>query len=463
MTKHWQELIPVDRYMVSSAGLLHDYDRKILTLLYQPLIGPVCVSLYMTLWSEIEANRLWSHSSTHYSLMNTIGLNLNEIFEARTKLEGIGLLKVYRKKMNDEKQFIYELRPPLTPEQFFTDGMLNIYLYKKIGKAHFNRLKKFFCDDRIQVDEFEEVTKSFSAIFTSDHMDSLYMSDEAADTLEPESTQQFIGRPEGEEPEGFESTFDFTLFFSGLKSSLAPKKAFTSKVTETISKLAFLYGINPLQMQGLVIGSVNMDNEIDLKELRKSAQNWYQIEYNKDMPSLTERVQPVKHRTQHEEPKTQEQEYIRHLETTSPRDRLMQLSGGAEPSANDMQIIEGVMLNQNLRPGVINVLIEYVMLKTDMKLTKAYVEKIASHWTRKNVSTVTEAMELAKSEHRQYQEWAKAKKEGRNSNKKATRTEPVPEWLNKEETETAAVVDDSALIERKRQLEEKMKNLKNRG
>ena len=51
---HWQELLPADSYLVSSAGLLHDYDRKILTRLYQPLIGPICISLYMTLWSELE-------------------------------------------------------------------------------------------------------------------------------------------------------------------------------------------------------------------------------------------------------------------------------------------------------------------------------------------------------------------------------------------------------------------------
>ena len=61
------------------------------------------------------------------------------------------------------------------------------------------------------------------------------------------------------------------------------------------------------------------------------------------------------------------------------------------------------MINQKLNPGVVNVLIEYVMLKTDMKFTKGYVEKLAGHWARLKVSTVIEAMELAKNEHRKYQ------------------------------------------------------------
>lgn len=47
----------------------------------------------MTLWAEVEENRLWSESSTHHLLMNLLEMNLKDIFEARLKLEGIGLLK----------------------------------------------------------------------------------------------------------------------------------------------------------------------------------------------------------------------------------------------------------------------------------------------------------------------------------------------------------------------------------
>lgn len=97
MAQHWQELIPIDRYTVSASGLLHEYDRKVLTFLYQPLIGSACFSLYMTLWAELEENRLWSESSSHHILMNLLGINLKDIHEARLKLEGIGLLKTYVK------------------------------------------------------------------------------------------------------------------------------------------------------------------------------------------------------------------------------------------------------------------------------------------------------------------------------------------------------------------------------
>ena len=465
MSMHWQELLPADSYMVSSAGLLHDYDRKILTRLYQPLIGPICISLYMTLWSELEENRLWSEASSHYQLMNTIGLKLGDIYEARLLLEGIGLLNVYKKSKEDTKEFIYELNPPLSPQQFFTDGMLNIYLYKKIGKVQFNRLKRFFCVDTIATDQFEYVTKSFAEVFSSDHLDSLYVTDEAKNEWDPLPKQQFIDQSDGVEPSGFDGLFDFDLLFAGMKSSIVPKKAFTPKIRNTVAKLAFLYGINPLEMQKLVMDAVTLDDEIDEELLRKAARDWYQIERQADMPSLVNRVQPIRERTQKDEPKTQEQQLIRHLETTSPRDRLMQLSGGAEPTSGDLKVVEGVMINQKLNPGVVNVLIEYVMLKTDMKFTKGYVEKLAGHWARLKVSTVVEAMELAKNEHRKYQEWAQGSKNvAKGGRKKSIREEVVPDWLEQdEEKQPEQKADQPELSQQKRELQEKWKQWKAGG
>lgn len=458
MSMHWQELLPADQYKVSTAGLLHDYDRKIVTRLYQPLIGPICFSLYMTFWSELEENRLWSEPTTHYSLMNTLGLNLRAIYEARLQLEGIGLLNVYKKEMGEVKEFVYEINPPLSPKQFFTDGMLNIYLFKKIGKAQYSRLKRFFADDLLPIQEYKNVTKTFAEIFASDH--SLYVSDEARDEEMPLHHQQFIDQQEGKEPDGFESYFDFDLLMAGLNSSLVPKKAFTPKIKNTIAKLSFLYGIDPLEMQKLIIGAT-FNDEIDEEHLRKSARDWYQIERQVDMPSLIHRVQPPKYRTQIEKPKTQEEEYIHYLETTSPLEVMKHNHNGGEVVEADLTIIENVMINQNLNPGVVNVLIEYVMMKAEKKFTRNYVEKIAGHWSRMKVMTVKEAMELARNEHRKYQSWVESnQKSTKGGRKKAIRTEMVPEWLNKDEEKTSQQEKTSTISdERKRAIWEQVKKL----
>jgi replication initiation and membrane attachment protein len=463
MAQHWQELIPIDRYIVAANGLLHEYDRKVLTFLYQPLIGSTCFSLYMTLWAELEENRLWSESSTHHLLMNLLGMNLKDIYEARLKLEGIGLLKTLVKTEDGERSFIYELHPPLNPEQFFLDGMLNIYLYRKIGKNHFSRLKRFFSDEPKPVEkEFLDVTKSFQDVFESATPGRLQYLQDISGEIETNANQQFIGRHESNTVQIDPNTFDFDLLTAGLNESLVPKKSLTPKIREVISNLAFLYTIDPIQMKNIILGAINEVSEIDIEELRKAARDWYQYVNLDQLPNLIERTQPITNLVQLAEPKTQEEKLVRYLETTSPLNVLKDLSGGGEPSKSDIQIIEEVMFKQKLMPGVINVMIQFVMLKTDMKLTKGYIEKIAGHWARKQIKTVKDAMELAKNEHRTYLGWSEGKKTGKSSKQKPIRTEVLPDWFE-ENTEETVVEErpkngnNKELEARKRAIEEKLK------
>ncbi|MBX9973293.1 replication initiation and membrane attachment family protein [Cytobacillus firmus] len=472
MAQHWQEMLPIDRYTVAASGLLHEYDRKVLTLLYQPLIGSVCFSLYMTLWAELEENRLWSSSNSHHSLMNFMGMGLKDIYEARLKLEGIGLLKVYVNKDEETRSFIYELLPPLTPEQFFLDGMLNIYLYKKLGRNQFMRLKRFFSDQKVQpATGYEEVTKAFQDVFQSGHPGSFEVDDEVVQLMNESEGEGYIGRQEQEGIQIGNEDFNFELLQAGLNESLVPKKAITVKVKESISNLAFLYGIDPIQMKNIVMSAVNEDNGINIDELRKSARDWYQFQNQDQLPSLIDRVQPALHQTHKKQPETQEEELIRYLEITSPRQLLKDISGGAEPSKGDLQIIEDVMFQQKLLPGVINVLIQYVMLKTDMKLTKGYVEKIAGHWARKKIKTPQEAIALAKKEHRQYLDWAEGKKTASTTGKKKKpiRTEMLPDWFDEKNSESAkkkepqlqnSEKDQLELEMKKKELHEKLKKLR---
>jgi len=441
MAQHWQEILPIDRYIVAANGLLHEYDRKVLTFLYQPLIGSACFSLYMTLWTELEENRLWSESSTHHLLMNLMEMNLKDIYEARLKLEGIGLLKTFVKTDDEERSFIYELHPPLNPEQFFLDGMLNIYLYRKIGKNHFARLKRFFTDHRKPKEkEYQNVTRAFQDVFASATPGSLqYLQDVSEEIEEAGENNQFIGRNETDPIQIDSITFDFELLEAGLNESLVPKKALTPKVKSVISNLAFLYNINAIEMKNFILGAINPNDEIDIEDLRKGARDWYQFENYDQLPSLINRTQPAALHTQLTEPKTQEEKLIHHYETNSPLTVFKQFTGGVEPSNANLKTLEEIMIKYNLPPGVVNVLIEVALRKSDMKFTYAFVESIASHWARKQVKTVKEAMVLAKNNEIAQNE---SKKSGKRSTKKPIRTELIPDWFD--ESSIAASKDPSS-------------------
>lgn len=242
--------------------------------------------------------------------------------------------------------------------------MLNIYLYRKVGKSHFARLKRFFSDqERPKEEDYRDVTRAFQDVFESATPGSLqYMHDNSGD-LDTEENLQFIGRQEQKLIQVNPDTFDFDLLMSGLNESLVPKKALTKRVKEIISNLAFLYNINPIEMKNFILGALDENDEINIEDLRKGARDWYQFVNYDQLPSLITRTQPVIHQVQFSEPKTQEEELIRYYETTSPLEVFKSLSGGAEAAESDLKILEEVMIKYKLLPGVVNVLVDFVMKK----------------------------------------------------------------------------------------------------
>lgn len=451
MNRHWNEIQPSDAYTVSISGCIDSLEQKAITLLYQPLVGAQALSLYMTMCAEVEHGKLSSGGAPHYHLMNTLCCNLQQIYEDRLKLEGIGLLKTYVKKVDESREFLYEIQQPLAPDQFFSDGLLNVFLYRKIGKPHFLRLKHMFCDKEVKSAEFRDVTHDFTDVFSTGYTDS----HEAEKDSIPQQDSRFAGKGESGSPVLADS-FDFSELELTLKDALIPKASLTPFVKETIEKLSFLYGIQPPEMKNFVLSAINEQDEIDIEELRKSARDAYQFESGGRLPDMIPRIQTAPSSPAAPELKTQEEKLIYYLETVSPRQLLMDISGSV-PSKADMQIVEQVMLQYNLAPGVANVLIQYVMLKTDMKLSKSYVDKIASHWARKKVVTVLEAMNLAKSEQRQYDDWAQNKEKPKTTKRKATRQEKLPAWfMNMNKKEEKQTVDQS-FEEEKRKLEEALK------
>src|SRR5699024_9328968 len=104
-------------------------------------------------------------------------------------------------------------------------------------------------------------------------------------------------------------------------------------------------------------------------------------------------------------------------------------------SESDMKLIREVMLKQGLKTPVMNVLIHYVLLQSNMQLSRAYLEKIASHWSRANLSSAKEAMEFAKLQNQPY-----------NTRKRATKK--TKDASNEKNDKQINETDRAAMLER---------------
>lgn len=450
------ELQAVDSYQVKASGILTGADRKIITMLYQPLMGAECLALYQTLFTEVEENRLWSEAHSHVQLLNMLDISLKALFEARLKLEGLGLLKSYVKTENDQRFYVYEILPPLSPEKFFSDGLLNIYLYSKIGNAQFQRLRRFFADEAFETDTYSEITRSFQDVFEPFKG--------GASAAEPVSNQVLVDKVAAKEIEFDDASFDFHLFLSLLSPGMITREKITKEVRQTILKLHGIYQVSEKDMPSYLYRSLDSNGEIDIVYLRKIVREGYTIE-NGAPPKLQ-----MKHKTSiKEEPEVKEtlndEEALQvYLESITPFQLLVDISDGAVPAETDLRVVEEVMNQQNLPVPVMNVLIEYVLLRLDRKLSKNYMMTIAAHWKRKNVKTAKEAMDLAWQEHEKYKRLQEEPATPKNTNynrnyQKSTRKEILPDWFDKEQVTPA---ENKMTDKEKQTLEEQVREIKER-
>ena len=92
------------------------------------------------------------------------------------------------------------------------------------------------------------------------------------------------------------------------------------------------------------------------------------------------------------------------------------------------KILEYLLIDMNLKPGVVNVLIDYVLKINNNKLVKNFIELIAEQWSRSKIETVEDAMNFAEKEY----------KKNKTVKQPTRKVEKKPEWFNKEIEKEAA-------------------------
>ncbi|WP_067730914.1 replication initiation and membrane attachment family protein [Oceanobacillus damuensis] len=402
------QILPVDGYRITLKEYLPVDYAKSLTHLYQPMIGIEAVSLYQTLLHDIELQEDLT-PQTHHTLMNYLNLPLDEIYQSRLKLEGIGLLKTYKQSGDSRDLYTYELQSPFAPDKFFKDAMLSQLLFHHIGQQKFNLLKSHHLRTAV-TDSAENITASFNDVFQ---------------TFTP-SAEALKDIPQ-EKSSSDEVQLDFSWMEQMLKQRMIPAgKVLTSDNRRLIYQMMVLYDLETHEIDKSVLWALTDENELDTEEFKVACHDLFKAKNSNKTIRLTENVQTVKKKTA-EAPSTKEGMLIQELETISPKQLLEDLSSGGHASEQDMKAIREVMTTQGLPAPVMNVLIHYVLLQSNMKLSKAYLEKIASHWSRANINTAKEAMVFAKKEQERFQKDMKRK--STYNNRKQVSKEVVPDWF----------------------------------
>lgn len=407
-------ILPADTYIVVNKTIITETDKKIVTTLYQPIIGNTAVSLYFTLIDDLLKREIMSNEETHHHLMSTMQIKLENLVIAREKLEAVGLLKTYVKK-EDVNNYVYVLYSPMSASEFLNHPILNVVLYNNIGKKEYDKIINYYKVPKINLKDYEDITANFNSVFSSVRGNVFNENDNIIDKNNRGIT--------------LDKKVDFNLLISSIPKSMISEKCFNDDIRNLIESLSYIYSIDDLNMQMLVRNSINEKGLIDKNELRINCRNFYQFESSGSLPTLVYTKQPEYLKT----PKgdnSNRAKMIYTFENITPYDYLKSKYKNGEPSIRELKIIEDLMINYKMKPGVVNVLISYVLKVNNQKFTKNYVDTVASQWSRLNIETVEEAMKVAEKEHNKIKKITNKNKEI--SKPTTIKHEKLPSWFGEQ-------------------------------
>lgn len=423
-------LLPADTYVVINKTILHDEDRKILTDLYLPIIGSEAVMLYFSLWSSLDSSQIVSKDFSHQKLVSSLRMTINEIYDNRSKLEAIGLIKTLVKE-GEVNNYIYELYSPVSATEFLSHPILNIVLYSNVGKIEYDNLVKSYKLPKFNTSNYSDITKSFNDVFESVGMTSYDLS---LDDIRKYNKLKL----------NINSNFDFNFLINSMPRNIDVNRVFTREIKELIINLSFIYAIDAIHMANIIKSCFNERGTINKELLRKSSRNYYQFDNGGILPTVIDNSQPEYLRKPIGDT-SKRAKMIYTFETISPRELLIKKNNGSEPTRRDLKLIEDLLIDYKLKPGVVNVLVDYILNVNDKKLTRNYVETLAGEWQRLGIETVEEAMSTAEKEH---------KKRNKRVVKKDNVNVKTPDWFDKNITKSTISSNEE------NQLEELLKEYK---
>ncbi|WP_436859810.1 replication initiation and membrane attachment family protein [Staphylococcus caeli] len=443
-------LRPHDNFNVVRNFYLNNNHLEILNRLFTPMIGANATGLYHYLNQFVELNT--DVVLTHYIIMSELKINLLEFRKSMDLLEGIGLVKTYVNHDAQHSYFMYQLIQPPSAKQFFNDPMLSVYLYSEVSKQRYQQLKRHF-ETKVDIDltQYQDVTRTFTDVFKVPNQ----AITENTNAIQDEATYDGLDLSQVH--------FDFETLYDLLQNHFISTKIIDKEAKSLITQIATLYGLTPESMKRIILKSITSAQELSFEELRKHARTYYLMEHEQQLPTLnvksTDAQPTVKDKGQ--EQVNQEDNWLQQLEQTSPIDMLASWSE-SEPTTQQKFMIEELVEREHLSFGVINILLQFVMLKEDMKLPKTYIFEIASNWKKKGIKTAEQAYEYAMkvsqpkkqtNEHKPYYK-----------QRQLASREMTPKWLEERDNKSADASSETAEDDEtlKNDREQFLNQLKNR-
>lgn len=364
-----------DFFEIRLAGVITDYDVTVLTNFYQPLMGAIGLSLYLTLLHLHPLAKV--EPLDHKTLFQRMDIARSDFLIARQRLEALGLLRTYHQNESNIRFYYYEIYAPKDAYHFLDDPILKGTLVKFIGERAVQKLAHAYQEDPAFQD-LEEISARFVEVFQPNFDDPAYQLDIENYTSSYQNQELIYD-------------FDAELFLKEMnQQGYIANNALSPEEINQVEQLAAFYGLGEKDLARIAIMSYLPQNKrgerINFDQFKHFLQE--EAKYAYLNPKMRK---PRKAPTIISGDSLTSKE-INEMELLPPMEYLAKLQKGTQLAAADIRLLDDLRTNFNLAPGVINALVSKVLAINHNILSRPYVEKIAATLVRADVHTALDTL-----------------------------------------------------------------------
>lgn len=381
-------ILPKERIGIQRLNIITNIDKEIVEVLYQPIIGSTALALYLFFVQQtVVSNRI---SMQHIDIFHALNFGSVHFNEAKNKLEAIGLLKTYQTTKESLEKYIYEVRAPISIQQFFKDPIYSHLLLGMVGEKQYQNIKARYRIKKFDLTQYKEITKSFTAVYQKV---SVYQDTDVSDIVN--NDKGLINTEE--------TLFDFEFFNQLIKGSYIFPQQLTPQVKQAIQNLHSLYGVTPLEMKNFILQVHDIEtNEVNVDRLYRVVRNNYQNQVKVDTAKFNS--ESTKQTTSNTAVPKKDKlfnlfknyasvDFIYMIKKSKSKQSITGLE--YQVSDSELHIIEMLQSKYKFNVDVINVMIYYILVVSNNdSLHKRYVEKIANTWVKEELGTCDKAWEF---------------------------------------------------------------------
>lgn len=338
----------------------HDFsiDYKSLYDLYTPIIGSDATNLYINLSNEYDKLlQIGIKFTDANSFLTSLNISDERFLEIRNMLEAIGLIKTYVDQ-NEPDNYYFELISPLSFEKFIDNQKYRHLLLNKIDQAGYEKLEYLYSNNVIP-ENLVNISASFEQVFNNQNqLKEIYQ-------------------------------FNFERLYSALIADSHQTIILSTKVKQIIESFFSSYNLSTNDIQYCVHQSIvkNDNNEFTVDEnllqlnlkkfvnFSKNVNVFEQAKVNRNSQMFLEQI------------KEEEIEDVFNSYRNFNSEQYYSIIKKTPLTPEEIEIIQTLRTTYKIDDSLINLMIDYSLLKTRGILNKKYITKMAQ--TANNLNLLT--------------------------------------------------------------------------